>query len=410
MKNIIIIATLDNRDEEVSYLKELISQKGYQPLILDIGFRGESRLKTDITAEEVARAAGEKIENLRDPKERNRATEVMIKGAIAKLRALIQAGQVYGMVAPGGMTTLGMASAIMREMPYQIPKLIVSSTATSPGVHKLFGDTGITIMHSIVDIRGLNSLLKVQLARAAGAICGMVEANIAPSSLGDGKPRVALSTYSYVDNCSRYIRESLGSQYELIGFHATGAPEIVMEKLIGEGFFNGVIDLVPSSITNERFNGSRISWPRRLEVAAEKGVPQVVAPAGVDTISRTGFTAEQLAPEMKIRKHFVMDAQRVTMFLNQAELNNIAAIYAEKLNKAVGPTKFLVPMKGWISIEKEGSEFYNPQGVQAFVSGLKEKLKSEIEVREIDANIDDPAFGRAVVDAFKEVMEAKAAN
>jgi uncharacterized protein (UPF0261 family) len=93
------------------------------------------------------------------------------------------------------------------------------------------------------------------------------------------------------------------------------------------------------------------------------------------------------------------------MFLNKEELKDIAGIYAEKLNKAVGPTKFLIPRKGWISIEKEGSNLYDPQCIQAFISGLKEKLKPEIELREIDANIDDPAFGQAVVDAFKEVME-----
>ncbi len=381
--------------------------RGCQPLIIDIGFRGESRLKADITADDVAQAAGEKIENLRDPQERKRATEVMIKGAIAKLGALCRAGQVAGMIAPGGLTTLGMASAIMREMPYQIPKLIVSSAASSPGVNKLFGAAGITIMHSLIDIRGLNHLLKVQLARAAAAICGMVEAEISPSSPGEEKPRVAMSTYSYVDNCSRYIRESLRDKYELIGFHATGMPEVAMEKLIEEGFFSGVIDLVPSSITNEKFGGSRTSWPRRLEVAGEKGLPQVIATAGVDTISRTGLTAEELAPELKIRKHYIMDAQRVTVFLNKEELKNIASIYAEKLNKAVGPTKFLIPRKGWISIEKEDSDFYNPQGIQAFIDGLKEKLKPEIELREVDANIDDPAFGQAVVDAFKEVMELK---
>jgi uncharacterized protein (UPF0261 family) len=404
MKKIIIIATLDNRDEEVVFLKELILKQGCQPLIMDIGFRSESRLVADITAEDVARAAGESIEKLHEPQARKRATEVMIKGATAKLNELVRAGQVDGMIAPGGLTTLGMASAIMREMPYQIPKLIISSAASSPGVHKLFGAAGITLMHSLIDIRGLNSLLKVQLARAAAAICAMVGTEIPPSSEAQ-KPKIAMSTYSYVDTCSRHIRDSLGDQYEIIGFHATGTPEIAMEKLIEEGFFDGVIDLVPSSITNARFSGSRISWSRRLEVAAEKGVPQVVAPAGVNTISRTGLTPEELAPELKERKHFVMDAQRVTMFLNKEELKDIAAIYAEKLNKAVGPTKFLIPRKGWISIEKEGSDLFDPQEVQAFVSGLKEKLKPEIELREIDANIDDPVFGQAVVDAFKEVMK-----
>jgi len=108
-----------------------------------------------------------------------------------------------------------------------------------------------------------------------------------------------------------------------------------MEKLIEEGFFSGVIDLVPSSITNEKFSGSRISWERRLEVAAEKGVPQVIAPAGVNTIPGSDFTAEELAPELKVRKHYFMEELRITVWLNTKELEDMASIYAEKLNKAV---------------------------------------------------------------------------
>ena len=218
---------------------------------------------------------------------------------------------------------------------------------------------------------------------------------------------VAISTYGYTENCAHYINEALGTKYELIPFHAVGMPEISMEKLIEEDFFSAVIDLVPSSITNERFDGSRISWPRRLEVAGEKGIPQVVAPGGVDTISRTGYTAKELAPEFKIRKHYFMDALRVTVWLTAEELRDIAGVYAEKLNKAVGPTKFLIPKRGWLSIEKEGGDFYYPQGIQAFIDGLKPKLKAEIEVREVDANIEDSVFAQAVVAAFEEVVRLK---
>jgi uncharacterized protein (UPF0261 family) len=259
-------------------------------------------------------------------------------------------------------------------------------------------------MHSLVDIGGLNRLLKDQLNRAAGAICGMAEIEILFSRSKKEKPLVAMSTYGYVENSAHYISRALEEKYELIPFHAVGMPEVVMEKLIDDGFFDAVIDLVPSSITNERFSGSRISWPRRLEVAGEKGIPQVVAPAGVDTISRTGFTAEELAPEFKIRKYYYMDALRVTVWLNAEELKDIAGVYAEKLNKAVGPTKFLIPKRGWLSIEKEGSDFYDPEGIQAFVAGLKKKLEAKIEVIEVDANIDDPVFAQAVIAAFEEVV------
>ncbi len=406
-KCIVLIGTLDTKGEEIGYLKELILQQGHRPFIIDIGAGGKARLEADIPAAEVARAAGSKIEELRDSRERQKVTEVMIKGAIGKLAALCRAGEVEGMISIGGMTSTVMASAIMREMPYAIPKLVVSSAASMPGSNRFFGPTGITMMHSLVDVGGLNSLLKAQLRRAAGAICGMVEDEISQPIVGKQKPMVAMSVYGYVENCARYINEALTGKYELIRFHATGMPEITMEKLIEEGFFSGVIDLVPSSITNEKFGGSRISWKRRLEVAAEKGIPQVVAPAGVNTISRVGFTAEELAPELKIRKHFFMEELRVTVWLNTKELEDMALIYAEKLNKAVGPTKFLIPKRGWISIEKEGSNFYDPQNTRIFVDKLKEKLKPEIEVREVDANIDDPIFAKAIVNAFEEVMSSK---
>ena len=403
MKKIVIIATLDTKGAESGYLKELVLGRGHQPFIIDIGCMGEARLEADITADEVARAAGAEIEKLRRL-DRREATETMVKGAVAQLDALCRAGEVEGMVSIGGMSSAVMASGIMKEMPYRIPKLIVSSAASLPGVNRVFGPTGITMMHSLIDIHGLNYLLKDQLARAAGAICGMVESGALPSRPGKEKPMVAMSTYGYTENCAHYISEALGAKYELIPFHAIGMPEIAMEKLIEEDFFSAVIDLVPSSITNDRFGGSRSSWPRRLEVAGEKGIPQVVAPGGVDTISRTGYTAKELAPEFKIRKHYLMDSLRATVWLTTEELRDIAGVYADKLNKAVGPTKFLIPKQGWLSIEKEGSEFYYPEGIQAFVDGLKPKLKAEIELIEVDADIENPVFAQAVVDAFEEVV------
>jgi uncharacterized protein (UPF0261 family) len=407
LKKIVIIAALDTKGEESDYLKELILKRGHQPFIIDIGCGGEAKLEADITADEVAGAAGADIEKLRVSQERKRATETMVKGAVAKLDALCRSGEVDGMISLGGMSSTVMASSIMGEMPYRIPKLILSSAASLPGVNRFFGPTGITMMHSLIDLSGLNHLLKDQLARAVGAICGMVESLAPPDDAGEEKPMVAMSTYGYTDSCSRYIHQALGGKYELIHFHAIGMPEVAMEKLIEEGFFSAVIDLVPSSITNARFDGSRISWPRRLEVAGEKGIPQVVAPGGVDTISRTGYTAKELAPEFKIRKHYLMDALRATVWLTPDELRDIAGVYAEKLNKAVGPTKFLIPKQGWISIEKEGSEFYYPEGIQAFVDGLKQRLKPEIELIEVDADIEEPVFAQAVVDAFEEVVRLK---
>jgi len=404
-KFIVLLGTLDTKGEEIGYLKELILARGHQPLVIDIGSGGEPKLEADITADEVALAAGGDIKVLRNSSERQKVVEIMVKGAILILEPLCRSGEVEGIISIGGMSSMVMTAEIMSKMPFRIPKLIVSSAASMPGSNRVFGPTGITLMHSLFDIGGLNYLLKDQLSRAAGAICGMVEGNSCSVRSVKEKPLVAISVYGYTENCARYISEALKGEIELIRFHATGMPEIAMEKLIEEGFFSGVIDIVPSSITNEKFGGSRVSWSRRLEVAGEKGIPQVVVPGGVNTISRTGFTEKELASELKSRKYYFMDDRRATIWLNLEEIKDVATLYAEKLNKAMGPTKVLVPMGGLSSIEKEGTPFYDRQSIQAFVCSLKENLKAGIEVIEVEANIDSPIFAQAVVSAFKEILK-----
>jgi uncharacterized protein (UPF0261 family) len=177
-----------------------------------------------------------------------------------------------------------------------------------------------------------------------------------------------------------------------------------MEELVDQGLFVAVIDLVPSSITHAVFGGTRIAGPERLEVAGRKGIPQVIAPAGVNTFGRI---MDVMTPELKARKHYAMDERRVTVRLSAEEMIKIAPVYAEKLNKAVGPTKFLVPLRGWTSVDGEGGPLYEPETDMLFVSELRKRLKPEIEIREIDANIEDPAFAQAVIAAFEEVMRMK---
>ena len=406
MKSIVIIVTLDTKSVEAAYLRERILELGHQPLIIDVGCGGFPKMEADIPAVEVALAAGADLDTLRTSRDRDMATGAMIRGAVAKLDVLCRAGEVEGLVSIGGMSSAVMASSIYREMPYRIPKLLLTTAASLPQANQFFGPSGVTVMHSLVEVAALNRLLMGELARAAGAICGMVEGQALVKLPVVLKPMIAMSTNGWVETPAQYLANELKDQYEIVRFHGTGLPEVVMEKLIEEDYFAAVIDLVPSSITNEKFDGSRISWPRRLEVAAEKGIPQVVAPSLVNVISRTRDTSAVLAAEMKIRKYYFMDSLRILLWLTRDELADIASVYAEKLNKATGPTKFLIPMKGWLNVETAESEYFEPESIQAFVDVLRKKLKPAVEIREIDANIDTVEFGRAVLTAFREVTTA----
>ncbi|MCL5734259.1 MAG: Tm-1-like ATP-binding domain-containing protein [Actinobacteria bacterium] len=408
MRHIVIIVTLDTKSVEAAYLRDRIIDLGHKPLIVDVGCGGLPKMDADIRATEIAAAGGADLESLRASRDRDMASAAMIRGAVVKLTELCRAGKVEGFVSIGGMSSAVWTSSIYREMPYRVPKLLVTTAAAMPQANRFFGPSGVTVMHSLVEVGALNRLLMGELARAAGAICGMAEGQELVRPPAEEKPMVAMSTNGWVETPAQFLAEALGGDYEIVRFHGTGLPEVVMEKLIEEDYFKVVIDLVPSSITNERFHGSRISWPRRMEVAGEKGIPQVIAPSLVNVISRPRDTSPELLEEMKVRKYYFMDSLRILLWLSQQELESMAHVYAKKLNKAQGPTVFLVPLRGWLNVETEDSEYFEPEALQAFSGILKREVKPEVEIREIDVNIDTTEFGEAVLSAFRDVLQRSA--
>jgi uncharacterized protein (UPF0261 family) len=84
-----------------------------------------------------------------------------------------------------------------------------------------------------------------------------------------------------------------------------------------------------------------------------------------------------------------------------------AKLYAEKINKANGPIKLIVPLKGWSSIDREGSILYNPEEDQIFMEELKKNLTVPLEIEEVDCNLEDFDTARALVDSLVKFMEEK---
>ena len=82
------------------------------------------------------------------------------------LRASMQSGRVAGVIGIGGSGGTALITRAMRGLPVGLPKLMVSTVAsgnTAPYVG--FGD--ITMMHSVVDIAGLNAVSRRVLGNAA---------------------------------------------------------------------------------------------------------------------------------------------------------------------------------------------------------------------------------------------------
>lgn len=404
-RTIAIISTLDSYGDIVSFVKEQIERRGHKSVVIDLSMGGPPSIPGDVTCEEIAEAGGASIEHIRASRDRPKITEIMIKGAIQKAKELYSAGRLDGIIDVGGATCALMATSVMKTLPFGVPKLAASSSASYPMLcSTYFGHHDITMMNTMVDPE-LTELGKNVLIRVAGAICGMVE-SLAEVRAGvpTTKASVAITTWASSDQCAKYVKQGLMQKsYEMVTFHAQGFGDRAMEELIAQGLFEGVVDIVPGGVSEELFSGPRAAGPTRLEAAGRRGIPQLITPCSLNLISCG--PAEKIKPKFKKRKLYFLDHIRVQAKMTPNEIKKTARVIADKLNLATGPTKFVIPLRGWGASERDGDPFYEPELNRLFVQTLKARLKSEIETIEIDAHLEDPDFAEAIVATFDNMMK-----
>ncbi len=409
-KTVMIVSTLDTKGEETKYLKEQIDKKGYHALIMDIGTKDSPSISADITREEVLAASGKEIDGENLSKNRPKLMQLMVEGAGKKAKELYDLNKLVGIISIGGATGTIMGTGVMKALPFGVPKLMVSSVAAARGLtSRYFGTADIAIMHSVIDFTSLNDLMCNVLDRAAGSILGMVEMKEAGVTVGagrkQGKPLVAMTLLNMCEKCATHVRLSLEQEgYQVIGFSATGVADMAMEELIDkEGIFSAVIDLAPGAVGEELLGGTRAAGPLRLEAAGKAGIPQIIAPCLVNLMTPP---KSKYKPDYYNRKRYDMDSLRTFLRVSPDELVKVAEAFAGKLNQARGPVKIIVPTKGWSGIDGEGSVLYEPETDRIFIDELRKLLKDDIEIKEVDANLEEQRFAEEVIKAFKEVMKA----
>lgn len=408
MKRIVIIGTLDTKREQIRYLKERIEARGHRAIIMDLSMGGVPPFEAEITPAEIASLVGKKIEDLRRSKDRFTITEAMTAGAQQKALELLSRGELDGITALGGTTMALTGSRVMRKLPFGIPKVIAVDAAMPVHVGTWFDAIDMAVMQVIMELSKANELVKHAIEQIAGTISGMVEESRPYTSLHIPYPSIAITEFGLSPQCGREVDKLLNERgYHVFSFHAGGVSDRAMERLISQGLFDGVIDVVPAGLIDELYQGNKAAGMERLDAAGERGLPQVLAPGCINLTgcgpSRRNRERYALRP-----KQVKLDETRWMTRYNAEELGTAAKLYAEKLNKAKGPVKFLVPLRGWTSIDKEGSILYDPEGDSVFTEELKKYLKPEVEVQEIDCNIEDPEFAKALVDNFDKIFKETA--
>jgi uncharacterized protein (UPF0261 family) len=271
-------------------------------------------------------------------------------------------------------------------------------------IEKYVGTRDLTMHHTVLDIVKMNPLLRAQIVNAVGAICGMVEMTQGTSIRFD-KPCVAVSSFGFGEMA---VQAAIG-MLEDAGFtpvvcHAQGKGDRAMEEMIRDAVFHGVLDLCTGGVVEHLCKGNRDPGPDRLLAAVETGIPMVLAPCGLDILSYGG--RPDMLEKTKNRPQYVQDALRVQVRTTAEELRQAADVIAERLNRARGLWTFLIPVKGWSSLDKQGRPIYDPTADAAFVTRLKKKIADPHRVKEVDLHLYTPEFARVAVDEFVRLYEA----
>jgi uncharacterized protein (UPF0261 family) len=398
-KIVALLGALDTKGAEYGFVKQCIEARGHRTLVIDTGVLGEPRIAADVPRETVARAGGAEVADLVARQDRGEAVAAMARGAAALVARLYAERRFDGIMALGGGGGTSVACGAMRALPLGVPKVMVSTVAGSD-VSGYVGVKDIVMIPSIVDVSGINRISREIFARAAGAICGMLDTEVLP---GEDKPLVAASMFGNSTPCveaAKAILESAG--YEVLVFHATGVGGRTMESLIEAGLISGVLDVTTTEWADELVGGVLAAGPTRLEAAARRGVPTIVTPACLDMVNF--WAPPTVPPKFQGRRFYQHNPNITLMRTTPEECRRLGEIVAEKLNLSCGPVSVLIPLRGWSMIDSPGGSFWWPEADQAFVEALKATLRPGIPVLEIDANVNDPEFARRCALALLEGM------
>lgn len=398
--NIAVLGTLDSKGHEHAYLADVIRQLGHSPILIDVGSYCDPQVTPDYTRFQVAEAAGADLTKLYQEQDRGACVVAISEAVPIFISQLQQAGKIDGIISLGGGGGTAIATAAMRALPIGFPKLMVSTLASGNTAHYV-GTKDIVMMPSIVDVAGLNSISKLIFSRAAGAICGMVEAPVATDTESD-KPLIVASMFGNTTECINKATEVLeAAGYEVLIFHATGTGGKSMESLIESGMVAGVLDLTTTEWADEVTGATLSAGPNRMDAMTKLKVPAIIAPGCLDMAN---FGERDSVPaQFEGRNFYIHNPQVTLMRTNAEECSQLGKIIAEKTNANPAPTKILIPLKGISVVAQPGQPFHDPAADEALFSAIKANYKGDLI--EIDTNINDDSFATTAAKELIKLIE-----
>ncbi|MDQ1335551.1 MAG: hypothetical protein QG552_2501, partial [Thermodesulfobacteriota bacterium] len=250
---VLIIATMDTKAKETTFLKDCLEGEGLTVLVMDAGIRGQSPLPVDISRDRVAEAANSSLHHVQHIGHEGKALDVMIQGAIRCAGDLYEKGEIEGVIEIGGSMGTTLGTAVMRTFPIGFPKVMISTMA-SKNTRPFVGTKDILMLHSVCDLSGINRITRKVIREGGLALAGMVKGRKIEQA--ETHPLVVLSTLGTTEACAVRVREALEKAgKEVVTFHTVGSGGEAMDQLIREEDVEMVVDLSLHELGDNLFGG-----------------------------------------------------------------------------------------------------------------------------------------------------------
>jgi len=400
---VLVVGTLDTKGTELRFIRDIIGESGLRTRLVDVSTSGK-HATCDVSAQEIALNHGRGGSAVFGP-DRGAAVTAM---ADAFANWIKRQGNVAGVISAGGSGAASLVAPGMRTLPVGVPKLIISSVA-SGDVAPYVGPADITMMYSVTDVQGLNSISRAVLSNGANAIAGMVKARLVQRETKEraastGLPSVGITMFGVTTQAVQKIAADLRDDFECLVFHATGVGGRSMEKLIDSGQLAGVIDLTTTEICDLLMGGVFPATEDRFGAVIRTRLPYIGSVGALDMVN---FGAPDTIPERYRGRKFHVHNPQVTLMRTTAEENErMGRWIGERLNQMDGPVRFFLPEGGVSALDARGQPFWDPEADAALFRALERTVRAtgNRELIRVKHNINDPEFASTIVSAFRTLF------
>jgi uncharacterized protein (UPF0261 family)/ABC-type branched-subunit amino acid transport system ATPase component len=400
---VLVVGTLDTKGAELRFIRDIIAGSGLRTRLIDVSTSGKASA-CDVSAQEIALNHGRGGSGVFGA-DRGASVTAM---ADAFARWLRRQGNIAGIISAGGSGGASLVAPGMRSLPIGVPKLIVSSVA-SGDVGPYVGPADITMMYSVTDVQGLNSISRAVLANGANALAGMVKARLddrtaKPRDAGASLPAIGITMFGVTTPAVQRIAADLRDEFECLVFHATGVGGRSMEKLVDSGQLAGVIDLTTTEVCDLLMGGVFPATDDRFGAVIRGRVPYVGSVGALDMVN---FGAPDTIPERYRQRKFHVHNPQVTLMRTTPEENErMGQWIGERLNEMDGPVRFFLPEGGVSALDAPGQPFWDADADAALFRALERTVRQTAnrQLIRIRNNINDPEFAAAVVSAFRPLL------